>query len=109
MKTKTTKTQQRAVADDSGDDGDDGDGDGDDDEDDEEKGRKKPASKPKTQSPAQPKPKTKPVKSKRVYEVWPGNNRFPCKGTCVSGADWSTFAVTVFLIAVPASLFLAFP
>jgi palmitoyltransferase ZDHHC9/14/18 len=45
----------------------------------------------------------------RVYQVFPGMNRFFCNGYFVAGSNPKAFVITLFLIAVPSALFLAFP
>ncbi|MED6171946.1 hypothetical protein PIB30_045705 [Stylosanthes scabra] len=44
-------------------------------------------------------------KTKRLYQVWPGNNKFLCGGRLVFGHDASSLFLTSFLIGGPAITF----
>ncbi|QHO46740.1 hypothetical protein HN51_016226 [Arachis hypogaea] len=46
-----------------------------------------------------------PPKTKRLYQVWPGNNKFLCGGRLVFGHDASSLFLTSFLIGGPAITF----
>ncbi|KAF3774188.1 putative protein S-acyltransferase 7 [Nymphaea thermarum] len=46
--------------------------------------------------------------SKRVYQVWKGNNRFFLGGRLIFGPDARSLVLTIFLIVVPVILFGAF-
>ncbi|KAK7286632.1 hypothetical protein RJT34_21769 [Clitoria ternatea] len=45
------------------------------------------------------------VKTKRLYQVWKGNNKFLCGGRLVFGQDASSLYLTSFLIGTPALTF----
>ncbi|KAF8063125.1 hypothetical protein N665_1184s0013 [Sinapis alba] len=45
------------------------------------------------------------TKPKRVYQLWPGNNRFCCGGRLVFGADASSLLLTTAMIGAPALTF----
>lgn len=47
------------------------------------------------------------MKYRRRWELWPGNNRFCCDGTCMFGADVGYFALSNLLIVATVALFLA--
>ncbi|KAL0919739.1 hypothetical protein M5K25_011856 [Dendrobium thyrsiflorum] len=40
-------------------------------------------------------------KSKRLYQVWKGDNRFFCRGRCIFGPDVASLFLSIFLIAGP--------
>lgn len=48
------------------------------------------------------------VDRRRVYQVWPGNNKFVVGGWFILGPDTNILALTVFLISAPAALFNVF-
>ena len=45
------------------------------------------------------------VKTRRLYQVWKGNNKFLCGGRLVFGQDASSLFLTSFLIGGPAITF----
>lgn len=44
-------------------------------------------------------------KTKRLYQVWSGSNKFSCGGRLIFGPDVASLFLTVLLIAVPALIF----
>lgn len=51
---------------------------------------------------------------KKVYEVWPGRNRFCCSGKCITGpaSDWlanSCYYICLLGVMIPYYIFLAGP
>ncbi|KAJ5080548.1 s-acyltransferase [Anaeramoeba ignava] len=44
----------------------------------------------------------------KIYQVWPGNNRFCCSGKLFTGPDWKTLIVTEFIFNIPFILFIIF-
>lgn len=50
-------------------------------------------------------PNSDPTKSKRLYQVWKGSNRFFCGGRLIFGPDVASLFLSTFLIAGPAIAF----
>lgn len=45
--------------------------------------------------------------SSRAYQIWPGNNKFFCKGKLIMGPDYQKAFISFFLIFAPEVLFLS--
>lgn len=45
--------------------------------------------------------------SSRAFQIWPGNNKFLCKGKLMFGPDYHKAIISFFLIFIPEILFLA--
>lgn len=44
--------------------------------------------------------------SSKAYQIWPGNNKFFCKGRLIMGPDYQKALISFFLIVLPEILFL---